>query len=279
MNQETLDRLDLAENLGCKAATEIKNISTLPEIHEDVNKVDVVSLKLQESIKDGSDLYEVLEDSLDVIEDISLQRLPAKSLDLLIKTIFQLDSFAEASEDYVDLALNHELSFLVTDLLLAPLLSEETLSFVLDQQSDLGTHITGWDEVPSHYFAIAISPRFATETLDTVFADFVGAVSLEVLQNPNSSNELIQSIDAFNLASSLFLDDPYERGNSTSGVQNAVAEVFPGVSAEILDLAKPFDWSNETLDIFEAVIDWRLNAKSNESNFPFVSQIPKFWRE
>ena len=279
MNQETLDRLDLAENLGCKAATEIKNISTLPEIHEDVNKVDVVSLKLQESIKDGSDLYEVLEDSLDVIEDISLQRLPAKSLDLLIKTIFQLDSFAEASEDYVDLALNHELSFLVTDLLLAPLLSEETLSFVLDQQSDLGTHVTGWDEVPSHYFAIAISPRFATETLDTVFADFVGAVSLEVLQNPNSSNELIQSIDAFHLASSFFLDDPYERGNSTLGVQNAVAEVFPGVSAEILDLAKPFDWSNETLDIFEAVIDWRLNAKSNESNFPFVSQIPKFWRE
>ena len=279
MNQETLDRLDLAENLGCTAATEIKNISTLPEIHEDVNKVDVVSLKLQESIKDGSDLFEVLEDSLDVIEDISLQRLPAKSLDLLIKTIFQLDSFAEASEDYVDLALNHELSFLVTDLLLAPVLSEETLSFVLDQQSDLGTHITGWDEVPSHYFAIAISPRFATETLDTVFADFVGGVSLEVLQNPNSSNELMQSIDAFNLASSLFLDDPYERGNSTSGVQNAVAEVFPGVSAEILDLAKPFDWSNETLDIFEAVIDWRLNAKSNESNFPFVSQIPKFWRE
>ena len=279
MNQETLDRLDLAENLGCKAATEIKNISTLPEIHEDVNKVDVVSLKLQESIKDGSDLYEVLEDSLDVIEELSLQRLPAKSLDLLIKTIFQLDSFAEASEDYVDLALNHELSFLVTDLLLAPLLSEETLSFVLDQQSDLGTHITGWDEVPSHYFAIAISPRFATETLDTVFADFVGAVSLEVLHNPNSTNELIQSIDAFNLASSLFLDDPYERGNSTLGVQNAVAEVFPGVSAEILDLAKPFDWSNETLDIFEAVIDWRLNAKSNESNFPFVSQIPKFWRE
>ena len=279
MNQETLDRLDLAENLGCKAATEIKNISTLPEIHEDVNKVDVVSLKLQESIKDGSDLYEVLEDSLDVIEDISLQRLPAKSLDLLIKTIFQLDSFAEASEDYVDLALNHELSFLVTDLLLAPLLSEETLSFVLDQQSDLGTHVTGWDEVPSHYFAIAISPRFATETLDTVFADFVGAVSLEVLQNPNSSNELIQSIDAFNLASSFFLNDPYERGKSTLGVQNAVAEVFPGVSAEILDLAKPFDWSNETLDIFEAVIDWRLNAKSNESNFPFVSQIPKFWRE
>ena len=279
MNQETLDRLDLAENLGCKAATEIKNISTLPEIHEDVNKVDVVSLKLQESIKDGSDLFEVLEDSLDVIEELSLQRLPAKSLDLLIKTIFQLDSFAEASEDYVDLALNHELSFLVTDLLLAPLLSEETLSFVLDQQSDLGTHITGWDEVPSHYFAIAISPRFATETLDTVFADFVGGVSLEVLQNPNSSNELIQSIDAFNLASSFFLDDPYERGKSTLGVQNAVAEVFPGVSAEILDLAKPFDWSNETLDIFEAVIDWRLNAKSNESNFPFVSQIPKFWRE
>ena len=279
MNQETLDRLDLAENLGCKAATEIKNISTLPEIHEDVNKVDVVSLKLQESIKDGSDLFEVLEDSLDVIEELSLQRLPAKSLDLLIKTIFQLDSFAEASEDYVDLALNHELSFLVTDLLLAPLLSEETLSFVLDQQSDLGTHITGWDEVPSHYFAIAISPRFATETLDTVFADFVGGVSLEVLQNPNSSNELIQSIDAFNLASSFFLNDPYERGKSTLGVQNAVAEVFPGVSAEILDLAKPFDWSNETLDIFEAVIDWRLNAKSNESNFPFVSQIPKFWRE
>ena len=279
MNQETLDRLDLAENLGCKAATEIKNISTLPEIHEDVNKVDVVSLKLQESIKDGSDLFEVLEDSLDVIEELSLQRLPAKSLDLLIKTIFQLDGFAEASEDYVDLALNNELSFLVTDLLLAPLLSEETLSFVLDQQSDLGTHITGWDEVPSHYFAIAISPRFATETLDTVFADFVGAVSLEVLQNPNSSNELIQSIDAFNLASSLFLDDPYERGNSTSGVQNAVAEVFPGVSAEILDLAKPFDWSNETLAIFEAIIDWRLNAKSNGSNFPFVSQIPKFWRE
>ena len=279
MNQETLDRLDLAENLGCKAATEIKNISTLPEIHEDVNKVDVVSLKLQESIKDGSDLFEVLEDSLDVIEELSLQRLPAKSLDLLIKTIFQLDSFAEASEDYVDLALNHELSFLVTDLLLAPLLSEETLSFVLDQQSDLGTHVTGWDEVPSHYFAIAISPRFATETLDTVFADFVGAVSLEVLQNPNSSNELIQSIDAFNLASSFFLNDPYERGKSTLGVQNAVAEVFPGVSAEILDLAKPFDWSNETLDIFEAVIDWRLNAKSNESNFPFVSQIPKFWRE
>ena len=279
MNQETLDRLDLAENLGCKAATEIKNISTLPEIHEDVNKVDVVSLKLQESIKDGSDLFEVLEDSLDVIEELSLQRLPAKSLDMLIKTIFQLDSFAEASEDYVDLALNNELSFLVTDLLLAPLLSEETLSFVLDQQSDLGTHITGWDEVPSHYFAIAISPRFATETLDTVFADFVGAVSLEVLQNPNSSNELIQSIDAFNLASSFFLNDPYERGKSTLGVQNAVAEVFPGVSAEILDLAKPFDWSNETLDIFEAVIDWRLNAKSNESNFPFVSQIPKFWRE
>ena len=279
MNQETLDRLDLAENLGCKAATEIKNISTLPEIHEDVNKVDVVSLKLQESIKDGSDLFEVLEDSLDVIEELSLQRLPAKSLDLLIKTIFQLDGFAEASEDYVDLALNNELSFLVTDLLLAPLLSEETLSFVLDQQSDLGTHVTGWDEVPSHYFAIAISPRFATETLDTVFADFVGAVSLEVLQNPNSSNELIQSIDAFNLASSLFLDDPYERGTSTSGVQNAVAEVFPGVSAEILDLAKPFDWSNETLDIFEAIIDWRLNAKSNGSNFPFVSQIPKFWRE
>ena len=279
MNQETLDRLDLAENLGCKAATEIKTISTLPEIHEDVNKVDVVSVKLQESIKDGSDLFEVLEDSLDVIEELSLQRLPAKSLDLLIKTIFQLDSFAEASEDYVDLALNHELSFLVTDLLLAPLLSEETLSFVLDQQSDLGTHITGWDEVPSHYFAIAISPRFATETLDTVFADFVGAVSLEVLQNPNSSNELIQSIDAFNLASSFFLNDPYERGKSTLGVQNAVAEVFPGVSAEILDLAKPFDWSNETLDIFEAVIDWRLNAKSNESNFPFVSQIPKFWRE
>ena len=30
MNQETLDRLDLAENFGCKAATEIKNISTLP---------------------------------------------------------------------------------------------------------------------------------------------------------------------------------------------------------------------------------------------------------
>ena len=279
MNQETLDRLDLAENLGCKAATEIKNISTLPEIHEDVNKVDVVSLKLQESIKDGSDLFEVLEDSLDVIEELSLQRLPAKSLDLLIKTIFQLDGFAEASEDYVDLALNNELSFLVTDLLLAPLLSEETLSFVLDQQSDLGTHVTGWDEVPSHYFAIAISPRFATETLDTVFADFVGAVSLEVLQNPNSSNELIQSIDAFNLASSFFLNDPYERGKSTLGVQNAVAEVFPGVSAEILDLAKPFDWSNETLDIFEAVIDWRLNAKSNESNFPFVSQIPKFWRE
>ena len=279
MNQETLDRLDLAENLGCKAATEIKNISTLPEIHEDVNKVDVVSLKLQESIKDGSDLFEVLEDSLDVIEELSLQRLPAKSLDLLIKTIFQLDGFAEASEDYVDLALNNELSFLVTDLLLAPLLSEETLSFVLDQQSDLGTHVTGWDEVPSHYFAIAISPRFATETLDTVFADFVGAVSLEVLQNPNSSNELIQSIDSFNLASSFFLNDPYERGKSTLGVQNAVAEVFPGVSAEILDLAKPFDWSNETLDIFEAVIDWRLNAKSNESNFPFVSQIPKFWRE
>ena len=279
MNQETLDRLDLAENLGCKAATEIKNISTLPEIHEDVNKVDVVSLKLQESIKDGSDLFEVLEDSLDVIEELSLQRLPAKSLDLLIKTIFQLDGFAEASEDYVDLALNNELSFLVTDLLLAPLLSEETLSFVLDQKSDLGTHITGWDEVPSHYFAIAISPRFATETLDTVFADFVGAVSLEVLQNPNSSNELIQSIDAFNLASSFFLDDPYERGKSTSGVQNAVAEVFPGVSAEILGLAKPFDWSNETLAIFEAIIDWRLKAKSNESNFPFVSQIPKFWRE
>ena len=279
MNQETLDRRDLAENLGCKAATEIKNISKLPEIHEDVNKVDVVSLKLQESIKDGSDLFEVLEDSLDVIEELSLQRLPAKSLDLLIKTIFQLDGFAEASEDYVDLALNNELSFLVTDLLLAPLLSEETLSFVLDQQSDLGTHVTGWDEVPSHYFAIAISPRFATETLDTVFADFVGAVSLEVLQNPNSSNELIQSIDAFNLASSFFLNDPYERGKSTLGVQNAVAEVFPGVSAEILDLAKPFDWSNETLDIFEAVIDWRLNAKSNESNFPFVSQIPKFWRE
>ena len=279
MNQETLDRLDLAENLGCKAATEIKNISTLPEIHEDVNKVDVVSLKLQESIKDGSDLFEVLEDSLDVIEELSLQRLPAKSLDLLIKTIFQLDGFAEASEDYVDLALNNELSFLVTDLLLAPLLSEETLSFVLDQQSDLGTHVTGWDEVPSHYFAIAISPRFATETLDTVFADFVGAVSLEVLQNPNSSNELIQSIDAFNLASSFFLNDPYERGKSTLGVQNAVAEVFPGVSAEILDLAKPFYWSNETLAIFEAIIDWRLKAKSNESNFPFVSQIPKFWRE
>ena len=279
MNQETLDRLDLAENLGCKAATEIKNISKLPEIHEDVNKVDVVSLKLQESIKDGSDLFEVLEDSLDVIEELSLQRLPAKSLDLLIKTIFQLDGFAEASEDYVDLALNNELSFLVTDLLLAPLLSEETLSFVLDQQSDLGTHVTGWDEVPSHYFAIAISPRFATETLDTVFADFVGAVSLEVLQNPNSSNELIQSIDAFNLASSFFLNDPYERGKSTLGVQNAVAEVFPGVSAEILDLAKPFDWSNETLAIFEAIIDWRLKAKSNESNFPFVSQIPKFWRE
>ena len=99
------------------------------------------------------------------------------------------------------------------------------------------------------------------------------------MQNPNSSNELIQSIDAFNLASSFFLNDPYERGKSTLGVQNAVAEVFPGVSAEILDLAKPFDWSNETLDIFEAVIDWRLNAKSNESNFPFVSQIPKFWRE
>jgi hypothetical protein len=279
MNQETLDRLDLAENLGCKAATEIKNILALPEIPEDVNKLDIVSLKLQESIRDESDLYEVLEDSLNVIEGLNLQRLPTKSLDLLIQTIFQLDSFAEESDEYVNLASDHELSYLLTDLLLAPLLSEQTLSFVLDQESDLGTCVTGWDGVPFHYLAIAISPRFSTETLDKVFADFVGAVPVELLQNPNSSNELMQRIDAFELASSFFLDDPYERRESTSGVQNAIAEAFPGVSAEILDLAKPWDWTNQTLDIFEAVIDWRLDATSNKNIFPFVSHVPRFWRE
>jgi hypothetical protein len=280
MNQETLDRLDLAENLGCKAATEIKNSLTFPEIPEDVNKLDIVSLKLQESIKDGADLYEVLEDSLDVIGGLNLQRLPAKSLDLIIQTIFRLDNFAEESDDYVDLAGNYELSFLLTDLLLAPLLSEETLSFVLGQESDLGHGVTGWDGVPSHYFAIAISPRFATETLDKVFTDFAGAMSAELLQNPNSSNELIKTIDAFDLATNLSHDNPYD-WKTTSGIQNAITDAFPGVSAEILDLAKSFDWSNFNgpIEIFEAIIDWRLNARSHKNNFPFVSQLPRFWRE
>ena len=280
MNQETLDRLDLAENLGCKAATEIKNILTFPEIPEDVNKVDFVSAKLQESIKDGTDLYEVLEESLGIIDGLSLPRLPAKALDLLIQTIFQLDSFAEESDDYVDLAGNHELSFLLTDLLLAPQLSEETLSFVLGQESDLGHGVTNWDGVPSHYFAIAISPRFGTETLDKVFADFAGAMSVELLQNPNSSNELIKTIHAFDLATNLSHHNPYD-WKTTSGIQNAITDAFPGVSAEILDLAKSFDWStfNGPIEIFEAIIDWRLNARSHINNFPFVSQLPRFYQK